>query len=350
MFQGYAKARQFEPGCDLCGTPAATIRVDRFDPLALPGIDPKVVEQDDTPREARMALNWLDTGYLDEATDDWSAKRLVQAGFNNWAQQWLGDTPNLSGIHLCYAVEKSGDGSGHENGWDFTIELSGPQCRMLFPRYMEIEAKAPGLFETAINALERSVGKIANTGTPAAIRGMAIMNLWCGIDDESDYRAEMACCGWEEEEIDSRCSPGMYDGALPKWLLHAKKKLSNAKLAKLGKVAADTEVGVIAKQILQLNELRDKIVPFDLGEQASIYPLALLRWDQDDEVLRCFDDVVHEANSGSDYFTAAIAEMQPGLNDDDFLFWMERIEPALAALKIANQLIGLLSVPDEDNL
>lgn len=345
MRKRYHKSRQHEPGRDLGGSASAAICLNRIDPLALPRIDAAIMDRPPTAKEVQLALNWLEAGYLDDSMLDWPAHRLVRTGMERWARRWLGETPMLSELRLFYSVEGSMEGA--DECWDFGIDIEPTQVRLLAPVFQSIEDKAPGLFETAIYTLENVVDLVTTAGTPGGIRMMAVNAIWMGLDNTEDVISELLSCEYSVEDIGSMMTPDKFDAGLPGWLLQAKQRLTQRDLRTLAK-STEAEVAGIAKCVLELLKLRKKVRPFQVEEMQPIYGLSILRWDVEDSILRCHDDIVQEANqSGGDYYTSEIDLTMVGRESKDFHDWRTATEPSLAAIQLANQLIGYLSIPDE---
>lgn len=299
-----------------------------------------------TAKEVQLALNWLEAGYLDDTMLDQSAYRLVKTGLEGWLSHWLGDTPVLADLQLSYSVE--GIYQDKDEAWDFCIDVNAPAIRLLEPVFQSIEDRAPGLFETAIHTLETVIGRVVMVGTPREIRRMAVHSLWMGNENTNDLIEEWRLYDYDEETIMEMMTPDKFDAGLPEWVLKAKQRLTQKQLrALIG--PSDAEVAGIAKCVLDLLKLKKKVNSFQVEEAQPIYPLALLRWCNMDSVARIHDDIVHEANAnGGDYFTSEIHSAQVGRAPEEFHAWLAWMEPSLTAIKLANQLIGYLSVEEED--
>lgn len=358
------KARQFEPGGDLRGSAVAALGSHRFDPLSLPVIDQQAVEDKGTSKEATIALHWLDAGYLDESMADIPVVALVKTGFQQWVDQWLGETPCLCPMSLCYSI--SGDVHSHNereepDDWLFSIDLNSPMSRFLEPRFKVIEEKAPVLFQTAMHVYQEVISYLALPGTPESVRQMAEYELWYGTDNHDDFVEEMLSYDYTEDDIAVMLTPNSYRDSVPEWLLHAeinpKKKskrqpvvrpdLTDKALTALT-ASNDPELADIAKSVLALKGLKETLQDsVQVIDAAPIYSLAFLRWNEHDEVQRAYDDIIQRANECGDGYTTGITEEWVGSDSESFQKWRERIEPVLTALKHANKLIELLSVPDD---
>jgi len=359
-----AKARQFEPGGDLRGTAVAALRSHRFDPLSLPVFDQQAIQDLGTSKEAAFALHWLDAGYLDESMSDLSATTLVKIGFERWIEKWLGETPYLCSMVFAYTL--SGDMYSHNereqpDDWLFSIDQDAPDSRFLEPRFNVIEQKAPGLFQTAIGVYESVVGRIGLAGTPETVRSMAGYELWCGTDTHEDFVEELNDMGYSEEDIETMLTPNDYRSSLPAWLLCPQPSedetepqvlrpmLTDDALTALAETS-DPEIADIATSVLALKGCKEALDDAVLNvDAAPIYLFSLLRWNEDDQVRRAYDDIVQRANECGDGYSSELTEEWVGSDSESFQQWRERYESVFTALKQANKLIELLSVPDDSD-
>lgn len=343
MLQSNAKHRQFEPGYDIGGgAHHATFTSRRVDPLALPRVDPAVATLMDTPFDAQMALYWLDAGYLDESMHNLPARQLAQAGFQRWASKQLGELADEIDLTLGYSGEP--DRSRPKGEWSVSVELDTPSCRLMEPRFNTIEAKTPGLYQTALSVLETALWRANCCGTPAGVHSRVAYMLWFGIDDQESLIDELIGMGAEPEDLEGRLMPDDFKKSIPDWVLNAKSTLSKSRLKQLAKTG-DDEVVQIAALVLTLQKLEGTIREKVVEEAESVYPLALMRWNSEDQVLRGFDDAIEDANNCCDNYTSWIAAetIEPGA--EAFKAWLDDYSLYLQAIGAAYRLIKLLSDP-----
>lgn len=300
-----------------------------------------------------MALYWLEAGYIDDSLAYLSARELVRFGFEAWEKRHLGTLEHMPPINLGYACSgNTGFQRTAGDEWLFTLEIDSGMYRFMEPRYNDIEAKAPGLFEAALHEIERVGCAVGWLATPLHMRYQAGYMLWCGNDDQEIWFEEMLANGHDEESIKEYLSPQGYDNSFPHpWLLDCKKRLSDRVIGKLSKQTADTELADIARCVKALRGVDVMRVAQCLSppeDCQTVYPTAILRWNSDDEIGRALDDFIHEANNCGDGFTAAISfePVEHGLKG--FNEWRGRMEKVFHALRLINQLIGLVSVPDTE--
>lgn len=344
MRKRHATARQFESERATGGTATAAIQLHRTDPLSLPRLSPLITPHRDTALEVEMALNWLDAGYLDNSMAKLPAKVLIQSAFKRWVDRWARNLENLSPLDIGYTVN---DSDNHEGDWTSILDCDSPnEVRLMEPRYLEISRKAPGLYETALYHLEMTVCRVSNPGTPMGIMEMASDILWLGATDEEEFREVMLeGYGMDPEELGERCTPAVFRNGLPEWLLRPKKGLNQRKLQELVK-SEDEEIAALAKSALALARIGKKVPMFEPSDYMTIYPLSLMRWNTNDQVLRCFDDIINEANYCGDGYTTYIIEERVARTPEAFQRWLSDMKVVLTVLGHANTLIGLMSIPD----
>ena len=354
------KARCFEPGFDLRGKASPPLRIHRSDPLTLPKIECLGNVQKGTPQEAAIALHWLDAGLINEAWSDRSTQQLVRIGLKNWVDAKLGETPNLAEMNLMYSVHSSDslDTPPDPDHWFLQIDLESPMIRFLEPRFKSLEAKVPGLFRTALRAYESVVGAIAMTGTPQCIFEFAENHIFYGTTSQEDFLEEAMCCGLEEDELAEMLSPDGFKAGIPDWLFQqgvtqSKRKkdttmLTDTKLKQLVR-SEDSEISAIARCVLNLKALRESVkFVFQYAEEQEIYPLVLLRWNDQDAIGRAYDDIVETANQSMDCYTLTITQQWVDSKDAGLKKWQTDYESVFAALRLANELVGYLSEPEND--
>lgn len=345
MRKSTSKTRRLDKGFDLGGSLAPAVRIHRADPLSLPvlvGVKaPSVVLQS----EAMMALWLLKAGYLDESQGDLSPGGLVKAGFERWSNKWLGETPNMAELQLGYNLDY---GLNEEDEWVFSIELPQPLgIRLLEPRFNEIEPRAPGLFQTALATIEAVMWRIAPPGTPGAIRDLLGNSVWCGNATEEDFRDEMFANGCTEEDMEGMLTPAMFDQELPSWIIDPKAVLKKNQLKALARQSDLPEIAAIARSVIALDALGKDIETFEVGDAYPVYSLALMRWNPNDECIRGYDDYIQRANECADAYTTSIVEEFVPRREEDFNTLLKRVQPALRGIKLTNELVGLLSIPDD---
>lgn len=360
MRKSYPKARRFEPGFDLCGKAHAPVRVNRFDPLRLPEFDQTATAIEGTPREASVALMLWDAGYIDESMAGVSTSKLVEVGFANLIKRHKGDTPRLTDLSFGYSLSGNVDISTEKSSpsdWAYIIDCDRVESRLLEPRFQSIEDKAPGLFRTAVLVYDEVLRRFAPTGTPMQVACLAEMELWFGTSDQNEFLEEAECCGYEIDDLEEFVTPESFRKELPEWLQYnlrstkqnrKTKPLSLRALRTLSK-SADREIADLARICLQLkdcdNRMEDLRFPI---ETCSVYPLTLLRWNERDEMRHAYDDFLNRANESQDYYCSVLTESWVGIDQKSFMTWLRQFEACLDALKLANDLIELISVPDND--
>lgn len=354
MRQSTNKARRHEPGFELRGKAATPARVHRSDPLRLPVFDCGAELDHSTPQEAAFALHWLAAGFIDESMHALPTKQLVTEGFKRWIGKFVGETPALSS--MCFSFSMAADTSlepsesSDQGQWSFTIDLDNVPSRIMEPKFKEIEPKAPGLFQTAVEVFDEVMCHVGLTGTPQTVRYMAEYNVWFGTSTQEDYEEELGNQGYEPEDTEGMISPDDYDKSLPAWLLSPNATVLNKDALTELCQSTDSQVAELAHCVTALQAClkRTKGVISHPEDYEQVYPLVLLRWNKEDGIRRIYDDFIQRANECGDGYTTAICAENVGRDAKSFQKWRKRHEPVLTALQRANELIEMLSVEDND--
>jgi hypothetical protein len=157
----------------------------------------------------------------------------------------------------------------------------GGDAWVLERKCADIEARAPGLAQTALSLLDRALWRSAVGMTPCFAREAA---------DEFLY-------GWWDDELDDRdrgLSKADFEAGIPKWVYSPQRKLSRVRLQRL---AWKDEV---ARATLALMDaLNDKrATPPTCGMDHTVFSV-VLRWSPNDPVVQIFHDLVNmNQNSG----------------------------------------------------
>ena len=378
MRKSNPKARQFEPKCRSGGPAYATVQRSRTDPLALPKIQVGGATLKGSALEAKLALQWMDAGYIDESMVELTTQSLIETAFNRWIARNKGETPLFSDMLFSYKLVGPPDLEIDEDdysdverevvddkkAWHFSINSEHVGCRLLEPRFNEIEKRAPGLFQTAIATYQRVIFPITSPGTPDAIMSFYEQEMWMGNANQENVHEEMVVySGMEEDEVDEvMLMPVTFRQGIPEWLLPPmpdktekplhwdQQELSQLEVRDLAN-SADSEIATIAQRVLDLQALEEPIKNSNFGSdrgRCPLYPLVLLRWNESDNVRRAIDDIIERANQSLDFYTTEICSMYVGRTDKAFKKWRTNFDAVLQGLKIGHSLVESLSVPDDN--
>lgn len=343
MQRSYPKARHVGEKGGGGGTVAASLRIHRRDPLALPVIDRRVTEYKGSPKDACFALALLDAGMIDESATG-TAPSLILKALTEWVNRRLGDTPALSELSLGYSTaEVDWYGHRHDDAIYACIDLSAIPSRFMEPRFDYFEERAPGLYRTAFDVMEKAAWAMGlYCGTPMDLKDRAAMWLWFGMDNQEDVIEELLNCDIDPEDW---LTPDRFMCELPTWIVERAKRLPRKKLRELAK-ARDAEVAELARLTLRLAAMTKKLPVWSLDDEESVYPIALLRWNQSDNLLRCYDELIHRANEtqGEGTTTLIYSEHVPF---DEMPAWIADMNRSFEALALINQLVACLSVEDD---
>lgn len=379
MRRSYPKARRFDPEREGSGSHHAVRLRPRFDPLALPSLDVGSSCAIPSRNCARLALQFLDAGYLKDAHSDLHAGTLVCNAVQECIDQNKGETPAFADMQMYLSVSTAptiydpdyGDGNPLDltekfsDNWHYCLEAHGVESRLLEPRFAAIEAKAPGLFKTALDAFTDAVYPIITPGTPESIRALATRYFWFDTDNQEAFVEEFVMYNDDvPQEEDGIISPESFRQGLPAWLVSPQQTIESedSKPSEYSMRLSDTELEILAShgdpeiaRIAQCTiDLKLHAVKLDKSNlmfypqdgYTPVYPLLLLRWNTQDQIRHSFDEYIHVANGNCDCYTPEFASTFVGRDDESFKAWLSGFEAAMTILNRAHCLVELISVPD----
>jgi|GEM_PF-1606349 len=342
--------------------------------LAIPRLAsdiPTTIENDRfDSRWSRIALLWLDAGYIVES-DKGSPREMIQIAVARWMEKLVEGNRLLGDFGILIFPHPSADGfqsSAYDeakeewrNHWFFGI-MGGytfPWVR-LERRITELEQACPGLGKTAFYWFEMASVPLLPIFTPLIGRHIAERIWWCGMDNQEDYESEMrayhALDNIESMEEDSN-GPNAFDNAFPEWMFgpgkDAEWRLDAVQLQQIALEGETEDLRKISSITLALSQtkrgtyrLPSMFDPDGPVESTNAYHLAHVRWNGDDPLLRLADDYLEEANQCGDGFTELLGADCVPLDESGFQKWKTGIEAGFAVLKQLDALLSLISDPE----
>lgn len=345
--------------------------------LAIPKLAkgiPGTIEQDQYgTRWAKIALLWMDAGYIEE-TDQGSPRELIQKAVARWMDKQVEGNRQLANFSVQVMPYPSDDGFGPgarmgygDESWDskwYLGIIGGYEAPwvQLERRITELEQAHPGLGKTALHWFDIAASQLLPIFTPHVGRHIAERVWWYGMDDQEGYESEMADFheangeeGDGEEEGDS-FGPDAFDKCFPDWLFKPGKEpewmIDAAQLQHLAQKGETEDVRSIAGIVLALSQADTKSyrLPYVYGESPvqldNVYHLAYVRWNNDDRLMQLVDDFMEEANQCSDCFTELLGADCVPLDESGFQKWKTEMEAGFAVLKQLDALLPLISDPE----
>lgn len=311
---------------------------------------------------ARVALEWIDAGEAPE--EGWSelpVEMIVQKIISRWFSSHLGDLEHLSISSLevtsdprlldwCYGSGDHGAEflTGKDGFWSFGISCEDyPNWLDLKPKVEELEAKHPGLGETALHLLLSASNKTVPVWTPNYARYLSQYLYWQGNDEMSEFLKEMEMQG-EDVDEDGWITPDSFDAAYPGHVHGPDAKLNQQTLRGLAD-SSDEQSSMVAKILLEVMGLLEKgaALPDHLINCEAAGMAAVFTWGSDDQyVSQIIDDHMEQANQCVEHYSLLSGVTSIPIDDaTTFKAWKETTEMGIALLKQLDLLIGLITVP-----
>jgi len=265
---------------------------------AIPSTVPSRYEiRHDLKKTVQALLAFLDLGMVSE-TDlvepCQSETEVLRRAFNRFIDQ------EGSGITLfsprIVIADSLDENEAPEPGEDIQFCFYSTSMESLFigNRTAHIEKACPGLGETLLFQIEKALCATFYCVTPERCLDLARYIYWQGEDDERQVVEEMLAEGENPDtmEIYRRSD---YLAHLPDWAAESREKLSTDRLREI----ACTRKGLVkdaAQAALDLAEqhIEDYRPPhFDEFVGDNIDPALYVRWSENDDVGRVFDDFYH---------------------------------------------------------
>lgn len=337
--------------------------------LAIPAVAPEIpgrVEFDlYGSRWAKIALLWLEAGYLTE-DDEGSALDLIRTAVDRWSSALYAEMRCMPEISISVMPYPSDDGfspgahyaykeESWKDKWFFGV-VGGYDCPWfnLENRVTELELEHPGLGKTAVKCFQHAASSLLPIMEPDCARYMAERVWWYGMDTQEAYEEEMEVCEGDGYEADpEHFGPEAFDAKFPEWMFKnpgsGAPKLTEAELAAIaanGKSEAARQVAALTLEISQIDTQSYRL-PSTFGESPvqldNGYHLAYVRWNEADPMVQLVDDLMNEANNCSDSFTELLGADCVPLDPSGFQQWKTEIEMGFKVLKKLDELLSLIS-------
>jgi len=308
---------------------------------------------------AGIALGMLDAGVLTHTSRELTPFMMVDKSMSEWFAaitrdlKWFeanltmtNDLENLAhGLDLDLAKKHFGVES--DKTLSFAINFATWYWFTLKDRIEALEAKVPGLGETAIHWLDKHVHPLCQAVTPNFTFYAAQHSYWLGEDDESLIIEEHADCGGDAEdyEIYRRAD---FDASFPEMAHTASEKLD--KDALLGLLShPDREVADLAAMLLDV-ETEDGIggaylEAFSEDYLPVIEPAICIAWAEKDDTVQIIDDYfnMQAENGGTDCNAVwTVAQSVEGILKarkaiERYISQLKKIENVLSIIAERNQ-------------
>lgn len=262
---------------------------------AIPSTVPSRYEiRHDLKKTVQTLLAFLDLGMVSETdlVEPWrSESEVLRRAFNRFIEQ---EGSGLTLFSPRVVIADSLDGyEAPEPGEDILFCFYSTSMESLFigNRTARIEKACPGLGETLLFQIEKALCATFYCVTPERCLDLARYIYWQGEDDEQQVVEEMLSEGENPDtmEIYRRSD---YLAHLPGWAAESREKLPPDRLREIArtgkglvKEAAETALELAAEHIEDYRPPR-----FDEFIGDNIDPALYVRWMEEDDVGRVFDD------------------------------------------------------------
>lgn len=248
----------------------------------------------DLKKTVQALMAFLDLGMVSETdlVEPWQSEtEVLRRAFNRFIEQ------QGSGITLFsprFVIADSLDGyEVSEPGEDILFCFYSTSTESLFigNRTSRIEEACPGLGETLLYQIEKALCATFYCVTPERCLDLARYIYWQGEDDERQVVEELLAEG-ESPETTVIYRRSDYLAYLPEWAAESREKLPPDRLREIARTGKGL-VKEAAEAALELaaQESEDYRPPrFEEFMGDNVAPALYIRWSEEDDVERVFDD------------------------------------------------------------
>lgn len=262
----------------------------------------KFVIRHDVKKTTLALITFLDLGLVSEIDleEPWETEAVVLGrAFNRFIEQ---ESSGLALYNPAIVLTDSLSDDGSSNDFDagdnilFSFYSKSREYLLIGESAESIENAYPGLGETLMYQIGRAVYATLDCATPQSCLDLAKYSYWQGEDDEKMVIEECLAEGESPEDVEMYRRSD-YFAKLPEWAADPKQKLSPAQLRKIIRTS-DGLACEAAKAALELSQqLIDGYRGPYFGEFIgdNIDPALFVRWSEEDDVERVYDDYYYHA-------------------------------------------------------
>lgn len=308
---------------------------------------------------AAVALDMLDAGVLTHTDKGFSPTMMVEQSMSKWFASLTHDlqffapdlfmTNDLGNVTLDMDEKgaKKHFGVESEKTLTFAVSFAAWHWFTLQERCEALEAKVPGLGETAIRWLDTHIHPLMTAVTPNFTLYAAQHVYWYGEDDESEAVEEILAMGEDPEDMDLYTKAD-FDASFPKMSYAAAEKLDRDALTSLLS-HPDREVADLAALLLEetpedgvggsyLQQFCDDHMPV-------LEPAICIGWSAADDTVQIVDDYFNrEAEcGGTDLHAMWVVEQSA----EGVLKGRQMVEKFIAEIKKIEKVLSFIAVIDK---
>lgn len=275
-------------------------------PLPVTGatIPAKYEIRHDVEKAVKTLLAFLDLGMVSETdlVEPWQSEReILRRAFYRFIEQEGSDLALFS-PRIVIADSLDDGYTPHkdiDNNLVFSFYSTSLKSMFIGNGAARIEEACPGLGETLLYQIDRAVCATLYCVTPACCLDLARYIYWQGEDDEREVVAERLAEGESIEDMDVYRRSD-YLAHIPEWAAAPTEKLSLDRLREIARSGKGL-VPEAAKAALDLAEQQVdgyQKPSFEEFIGDNVDPALFVRWSENDDVDRVFDDFYEYAVQG----------------------------------------------------
>lgn len=314
------------------------------------------------PKFARLAGHLYDRGLLSEQdTDIGSIAQLVEVGMSRWFNNVAGDLQWVNRLGATIATARE-DAMGYVGCGE---ESEDPVVYLMIESFdseavlcvgevlMRLETILPGLGQTIYAVIEHAGYRTVVPWNPAWAQSVGARLYWYGTETDEDFLEETASFDQNRADEEDIYRPSQFlESFGAKWVFNAREVIPERRLKKLARRHPLEWVRRLCSIALAAGEMIRREVRIetdqDLVGMEPVYGSVILRWDEEDDMLRVNDDYIQYANECADVYTPIVAAMEIPLEEEAFAVWEKKARSGFCLFRLLNEALGVIAEQNQE--
>lgn len=331
-------------------------------PLALPllgEVPSEIVIASDAPRLAALAMTLQDRGVILptdwQGLDEWQSAIAIERGLHRWILERAGELQVMQlafKVHMNFEDAHRFEEVSREQGQVALAAYSVQDfdIRVIKPAFRKLDAVGRALLGAALRALE-GLHRVMPVWTP----GEAFWNVerffWHGEADEKEALAQLLEEGMSEDDVDLPKRKDV-ERELPPWLTEQGcegRRRGAVSDSRLRAFAKDKDLRPwmrrLAACVLMLREARrlDVSLSVQLEYSQPLYRAVYVFWCDNDGIEgRMLDDYMNQEMQAGEA-TEQLTQQPIPQSTKDAVEWLQQLDRAFQALRVMDEVIGLIT-------
>lgn len=288
---------------------------------------------------------------------DFDPRSVIDEVLVKWVSKHCGDLKVLSSFNLVsslllsdqnvYSYDECRGEPKEKQVWHLGLVASDSVVVLSIKEKVEsLEARFPGLGFAAAEYAETASCRTVTMFSPNVAFAHAQHVYWYGQETDEDFLEELKSYYDDDDEamadaVQNTVLPSAFLQSFGPFFATSKVKVEKGQLEAIA-ASQDVEAAEVARIMLNIDRLNEEGARLpDLydREAEQVYFSCLMRWDEGDELFRCYDDYVEMANQCSDSYTDLFGVADVPLDVEAFQKWRVTTEKGFELYSQLDQLM-----------